>query len=456
MRKRNRVGASLIVNNATQKFVDGENNFAESNWVHPQQRNLYCSRKFGVSLFALMAVILSVSSDCMTVSLCTALLSPSYGGHASRTKLVHKQGPSHIVTTSPRASQTSTSTTPMITSSSFQHHLPVSSQSKSIALHVSFSGWDDVVFQAESLANSWATVSLQSSGSGSSSLWAAVPVMYGAGLLTSFSPCVWGLLPLTISYISAAAQERRDQQTLLPTVAFCLGLATVFCTLGIAAVSIGSVFGATAASDDSVMASTASMILPLLSNSICFLMGLKLLDLIDLPLTSFSLPSPMKTSRGTQGGPILLDASGRTIEEEAVEQTGEGNALFRTFFLGGSSALVASPCATPVLTSILAFVANSEATHGASMTGALLLFFYTLGYSTPLFIVAATGGQALVRMKQQQKVNDGNIWSWSTLPSRLSPWVTPATGGILLYLGTTGLLTTLLGDPSLVGLTILE
>jgi cytochrome c-type biogenesis protein len=442
MLKRNRVGSSSIVNNDTQQFVDGENNFAETHSAH-QRRNLYSRRKGGVSLFALMAVILAVSSDCMTVSLCTALMNPSYGVYASRTKVILKQGPTRW-------------TTLMIPSSSFQHRLPVSSQSKSTALHVSFSGWDDVVFQAESLANTWATVSLQSSGSGSSSLWAAVPVMYGAGLLTSFSPCVWGLLPLTISYISAAAQERRDQQTLLPTVAFCLGLATVFCTLGIAAVSIGSVFGATAASDDSVMASTASMILPLLSNSICFLMGLKLLDLIDLPLTSFSLPSPMKTSRGTQGGPILLDASGRTIEEEAVEQTGEGNALFRTFFLGGSSALVASPCATPVLTSILAFVANSETTHGASMTGALLLFFYTLGYSTPLFIVAATGGQALVRMKQQQKVNDGNIWSWSTLPSRLSPWVTPATGGILLYLGTTGLLTTLLGDPSLVGLTILE
>jgi cytochrome c-type biogenesis protein len=442
MNKRNRVGVPLIETNAEEQSID----FEKTCYVLSRRKERF-GLKGGVSLLSLMGILVLVSSECMIQS-CIALMNPSYGGFMSRTQAIQAKMPSRMTSAS-RVSQAS-----VPSSSSFHRHLPVSSQSKSTALYVSFSGWDDILFQAESLANTWASVSLQSSSSGSSSLWAAVPVMYGAGLLTSFSPCVWGLLPLTISYISAAAQERRDQQTLLPTVAFCLGLATVFCTLGIAAVSIGSVFGATAASENSVMA----MILPLLSNSICFLMGLKLLDLIDLPLTSFALPASMKnpSSRGTQGGPILLDASGRIIEGDAQGSVGESNALLRTFFLGGSSALVASPCATPVLTSILAFVANSEATHGASMTGALLLFFYTLGYSTPLFIVAATGGQALVRMKQQQKASDEDAWSWSSMLSRLSPWVTPATGGILLYLGTTGLLTTLLGDPSLVGLTILE
>jgi hypothetical protein len=47
-----------------------------------------------------------------------------------------------------------TSTTPILSSSSFQHRLPVFTPSKYTALHVSFSGWDR-------LANAWATASLQ-------------------------------------------------------------------------------------------------------------------------------------------------------------------------------------------------------------------------------------------------------------------------------------------------------
>jgi cytochrome c-type biogenesis protein len=112
--------------------------------------------------------------------------------------------------------------------------------------------------------------------------------------------------------------------------------------------------------------------------------------------------------------------------------------LLRTFFLGGSSALVASPCATPVLTSILAFVASSK----SPLLGAALLFGYTLGYSTPLLLVASTGGQALAKLRQSN----------SGIYGKIAPWVTPFTAGILLWYGTDGMLTTILGDPSLAGL----
>jgi cytochrome c-type biogenesis protein len=253
-------------------------------------------------------------------------------------------------------------------------------------------------------------------------------------------------------------------------------------------------------------------------------MGLKLLDLVDIALPSLAFLDPQtlfdttapssssdtaSTIRGTGGssssGPILLDASGRQIiqskktttslDTQEVEQqkqsNRDNNALFRTFLLGGSSALVASPCATPVLTSILAYVANTMAitessvtssssssallsTIGSTVVGGVLLFGYTLGYSTPLLIVAATSGQALVRLKQNQHqsqhISDSgddpssnsyqersSISSFfNSIPNQIAPWVTPITGGILLYLGTTGLLVSVIGDPSLSGLTIIE
>ena len=96
-------------------------------------------------------------------------------------------------------------------------------------LIVSMISWDDFAFDAQNAANNMASTSLQGDPS---NLLSSIPVMYGAGLLTSISPCVWGLLPLTISYISNAAGERKDKATTLPTLAFAAGLASVFGCIG--------------------------------------------------------------------------------------------------------------------------------------------------------------------------------------------------------------------------------
>jgi cytochrome c-type biogenesis protein len=118
-----------------------------------------------------------------------------------------------------------------------------------------------------------------------------------------------------------------------------------------------------------------------------------------------------------------------------------------------------------VLTSILAFVAaahnnvdgtvvDGSTAAAASTTAAfLLLLSYSLGYSTPLLLVAGTGGQALAKLKGQSGNGSGNN---NGLYQQIGPWVTPITGAILLWYGTTGLLTSVFGDPSLFGLPVLE
>ena len=70
---------------------------------------------------------------------------------------------------------------------------------------------------------------------------------------------------------------------------------------------------------------------------------------------------------------------------------------------------------------------------------------YTIGYSTPLLFVGATGSQALVNL--QNIKSDG-----TDIRSTLSQWITPLTGGILIAFGMNGFLVALLGDPSLAGL----
>jgi cytochrome c biogenesis protein CcdA len=365
---------------------------------------------------------------------------------------------------------------------------------------------DDINYFTQSIANQLASISMQDIGSkGPTDYLTSLPLMYGAGLLTSASPCVWGLLPLTMSYISSAAGEREDHQTTLPTLAFAAGLATVFCTLGFVAVELGGVFGGSSNSSDS---SSSSILLSILSNGVCLIMGLKLLDLIQIRFPSIigrdllssitkSWSRLMKSNRDDDMGSddralvangarisrtdrdkeslILIDATGRIMSYDEMKSRKESSldsndsniattitkntntniknrergSLIRTFLLGGSSALVASPCATPVLTSILAYVSSAS----NPLVGALLLFMYTAGYSTPLLIVAATGGQALENLRQKTS-NISDDSNNNNPYARIGPWITPITGGILLWYGTDGLLHSLIGDPSLAGLKI--
>jgi len=141
---------------------------------------------------------------------------------------------------------------------------------------------------------------------------------------------------------------------------------------------LGGVFGQS--SDNFI----GKVILALLSSGVSLAMGLQLLDLVNIPLPSFDIGIP---SLGIEEQEVEGDDEMLEFDEEGnlVNLTPAGNSaiasakantasLFRTFLLGGSSALVASPCATPVLTSILAFVALNQ----NAALGATLLLTYTV------------------------------------------------------------------------------
>jgi len=315
---------------------------------------------------------------------------------------------------------------------------------------------DDLVYNAQSSASELASFTIKgASESGTSSL-ASLAILYVAGLLTSFSPCSLGLLPLTVSYISTAAGEREDKAALFPTIAFAAGLAFVFCGLGLSVSFLGGVFGQTfSSSDDGFFPSLA---LVLLASGVSISMGLQLLDIINVPLPSMEINLPFlqkESDHGESSSIIEFDEEGNIIQKPLTTKSAEGEtggnslALLRVFLLGGSCALLESPCATPVLTSILAFVGVSQ----NPILGATLLLTYTIGYSTPLLLVGATGGEALAKLQASSDDNafndDGN--AFKIIP-KIGQFVSPLTGGILIWYGTNALLTGLFGDASLSGL----
>ncbi len=314
-----------------------------------------------------------------------------------------------------------------------------------------FPGAEDVIFNAQNTASSLAnSVISPGSPTGAGGQLQSLLILYTAGLFTSFSPCSLGLLPITVSYITNAAQERQDKNTIFPTIAFAAGLAVVFTALGVSASAIGGVFGGNTGGEETL----GSLLISAASSLVCVLMGLQLLELIQIPLPSldfkFRAAFDSKSRGGANGslfdenGGLMLDTLQNQQEDEITrDKENELAALLRVCLLGGASALVASPCATPVLASLLAFLASS-ASEGDTWKGASWMLTYTLGYSTPLLVVGATGGQALVNL--QKSVRGDSIGSM------LGQLVTPLSGGVLVAFGFNGFLVALLGDPSLAGL----
>ena len=261
----------------------------------------------------------------------------------------------------------------------------------------------------------------------------------------------------------------------------------MFCGLGLSAAFLGGVFGTGGGGGDSFWTSLA---LAAVSSGVCIVMGLQLLQLVDLPLPSFELDlnlddnsnSNSNSNSNNNNGEIECIACSQIAfnDEGDIVQPNDSSSIpasmstnankntnantniviesntdsiLRTFLLGGSSALVASPCATPVLTSILAFVASVQ----DPVLGALLLFVYTIGYSTPLLVVGATGGQALVNLQNQDQNQNGsdndNGAAWMNLDlNAVGQFVNPLTATVLISYGVNGFLVALFGDPSLAGL----
>lgn len=213
-------------------------------------------------------------------------------------------------------------------------------------------------------------------------------VLYGAGLLTSLTPCCLSMLPLTFAYIGGIADDDRGSSAWLPAIAFSCGLAVAFAVLGTAAATFGSVFGVVGDGALSLLRAAVSLL--------AVGLGLNLLQLLPITLPSAS----------------VIDTRTLSLPPYA-----------RAFLFGGSSALVASPCASPVLASILGYVA----TLGDPLLGGALLLCFTLGYTTPVLL---TGVAAGTMRELFDGVGDG------------FKWVSPASGAVLLAYGTyTGLVT---------------
>jgi cytochrome c-type biogenesis protein len=176
----------------------------------------------------------------------------------------------------------------------------------------------------------------------------ALPVLFGAGLVTSLTPCVYPMIPITVGVIGGSARgataSRRRVAGL--TLVYALGLALCYALLGLLAGLTGSLFGSVSAQP-----------------WVLFGMGNLLLVFALAMLGVIPVAAPAR----------LAAWAGRLT----------GGSVPAVFLLGATSGIVAAPCGAPAFAVVLTWVATTR----SALLGFVYLFAFSLGM-TALLVAA--------------------------------------------------------------------
>ena len=184
--------------------------------------------------------------------------------------------------------------------------------------------------------------------------WAFLFVFVG-GILTSFTPCVYPLIPITVSVFGAGESVGRLRSFLL-SVTYVMGIALTYSILGVAVASTGAVFGQIMA-DPRVMLPVCGILIAL---------GLSMLGVFEL-----RVPYAVQNRLNSIGGAGFAGA----------------------FAMGTVAGIIAAPCTGPALGAVLSYVATTE----SAFLGFWLLLTYALGMGL-LFIVIGTFSSAIAAL----------------------------------------------------------
>ena len=168
-----------------------------------------------------------------------------------------------------------------------------------------------------------------------------------AGFLSSLTPCVYPMIPITIAYIGGKSADSKMKGFIL-SLFYVLGLALCYTVLGIFAATTGKIFGQ--------FASNPYVYLAL--GNIFLLLGLNMLGVFEIPIPSF----------------LMNLSSGKKRE-----------GFFGAFLMGIVLGIVAAPCTGPILFVIITYVATKQSVVYSIIT----LFTYSLGMGM-LFLILGT------------------------------------------------------------------
>lgn len=177
---------------------------------------------------------------------------------------------------------------------------------------------------------------------------------FGAGVLASLSPCVYPMIPISVGFLGAQAGSKQR-----PVLMFFAGQVLTFAALGILAVKMGEIFGF------SHELRSVNVVMGIL----CLAFG----------LFSFFNYFPVFGHHWN-----AFHTKFTRFEEKNI---------LLPFAVGAGSALLASPCTSPILGTVLLTLSQS----GTFRQGVVLMVCYSLGISL-LFLTLGLGVMRLNRL----------------------------------------------------------
>ncbi len=179
-------------------------------------------------------------------------------------------------------------------------------------------------------------------------LWAYL-VSFGTGVLTSLTPCVYPMIPITVAVFGSKDEGTSRAKAFVLAACYVSGMGALFAVLGVSFAMAGGQAGSLLA-DPKIIVPLALLLVALAAS----LFG----------AFEIRLPYALQNKLNTVGG------------------KGYGGA----FGMGLVGGLVAAPCTGPFLAGMLLWVAST----GSVVVGGTLLFTYALGVGVLFFVLAVT------------------------------------------------------------------
>jgi len=186
----------------------------------------------------------------------------------------------------------------------------------------------------------------------------AMLMCFLSGILTSLTPCVYPMIPITINIFGRASQKKNlgnkkfNSHTFKLSCVYVAGLCFTYSVMGLMAGLTGSLFG-------KVLQSPWMLL---------FLSALFLtLAVSQLGFFKLELPSSIQTKLASKGN----------------TESGWG-----IFIMGLFSGLIVSPCVGPVIAGILAFVFDTS----DALKGLLYFFSFSLGLGILFLLIGGFSG----------------------------------------------------------------
>jgi thiol:disulfide interchange protein DsbD len=193
----------------------------------------------------------------------------------------------------------------------------------------------------------------------------ALVLVYVAGVAVSLTPCVYPMIPITLSIIGARSAESSPMRGFLRSLVFVLGIAVIYTVLGLFVAKSTNTVGF-------LFQNKAFLVVMAL---IFFGMGLSMMGLFNVQVPPALAAKFQSVNSGSRGG------------------------LIGAFLLGITTGVVASPCGSPVLISVLTLAGRD----GRPFVGGVLLFAYAMGIGL-LFLFLGTFPAFL------KKVPKSGVW----------------------------------------------